>query len=371
MSSSEEDFSLVMDPLCGDSLAEIKDLTINYQKKHELLMEEQKELVVSRDECREYTKQFRQRRDKLTQLKKDDELTHNEEMKGEQEMLDRLSLQEIELREEIQRMKAALREKEAQNERLRQQTDVFKAVPERKLAFQEVSENPTNPLAFDMKPHIVYPMEGGTALITFDDPAVAKKIVVLKQHQVELGGDCCIEVEARTVQLMLPRLVEIDTDVCPQRILISNLPPMDSETLLNKLEIHFSKSRNGGGEVEDCEALPDSGTVVLTFIRNDIAKGLTESEYHEVKLQKKHRVRVTPFLNGKITNLKTKMVACPRTVLLTGIPAVMERETLQDHLEIHFQKSGKDGGEIEAILYNPPGQSLLALFGSPKTQKDA
>lgn len=111
---------------------------------------------------------------------------------------------------------------------------------------------------------------------------------------------------------------------------------MDTESLLNKLEIHFSKSKHGGGEVDECEMLPDSGTVVLTFMEKDseqmrprlirvecykggnsslmklflpsVARGLTEAEYHEVKLsQKKHKVRVTPFLNGSITNLKVSM----------------------------------------------------------------
>lgn len=64
-------------------------------------------------------------------------------------------------------------------------------------------------------------------------------------------------------------VLQIDSKVCPRRILISDLPKMDTETMLNKLEIHFSKRRNGGGEVEHCEMLPDSGTVVITFIEND------------------------------------------------------------------------------------------------------
>ncbi len=59
---------------------------------------------------------------------------------------------------------------------------------------------------------------------------------------------------------------------------------------------------------------------------------------------------------------QTRMSACPRTVLLTEIPAVMEQETLQDLLEIHFQKSSNGGGEIEAFLYNPQGQETSALF---------
>lgn len=41
---------------------------------------------------------------------------------------------------------------------------------------------------------------------------------------------------------------------------------MDVETLLNKLEIHFSKRKNGGGEVDTCEMMLDSWTVVLTFV---------------------------------------------------------------------------------------------------------
>lgn len=40
---------------------------------------------------------------------------------------------------------------------------------------------------------------------------------------------------------------------------------MDEEILLNKLELHFSKKKNDGGEVEVCEILQDSWTVVLTF----------------------------------------------------------------------------------------------------------
>ena len=36
-----------------------------------------------------------------------------------------------------------------------------------------------------------------------------------------------------------------------------------------------------------------------------VAKGLSETEYHDLKLKKgKHRVRVTPFLKGTITNFK-------------------------------------------------------------------
>lgn len=54
--------------------------------------------------------------------------------------------------------------------------------------------------------------------------------------------------------------------MCPRRILVSNLPRMDEEMLLNKLEIHFSKKKNGGSEVEACELRRDTWAVVITFV---------------------------------------------------------------------------------------------------------
>lgn len=43
----------------------------------------------------------------------------------------------------------------------------------------------------------------------FSLPLVAKKILDTKSHRVDLGEECSIAVEARPVQLMLPRLVEV------------------------------------------------------------------------------------------------------------------------------------------------------------------
>lgn len=372
--SSDEDFSLVMDPQPSEETLEgIKALLFNQKKIYEQHLEEHKELAASRDDRREMTEKFKERSVKLRDQIKKDKLSYSERIENEKAKVKLLNREENELLEEIERVKAALKDEKAENLHLRQQADVFMAVPEKKVVFKGKTEKASDSQPFEMDAHIVYPMDGGTALITFEEEVVAKKVLNMKRHQVALEGGCSISVEARPIQLMLPTLVEIDSEVCPQRILISNLPKMDTEPLLNKLEIHFSKTKNGGGEVDECEMLADSGTVVLTFVDKHIAKGLTDTEHHDVKLQqKKHRVRVTPFLNGKIKNFKTKMSVCPRTVLLTGIPAIMEQETLQDLLEIHFQKSGNSGGEIEAILYNPVGEQASALFQgvSPSREED-
>lgn len=65
-------------------------------------------------------------------------------------------------------------------------------------------------------------------------------------------------------------LPQMDTEVCSRRILVSNLPKkVREDLLLDKLEIHFAKSKNGGGEVEDSDMLHDSGNVVITFTENN------------------------------------------------------------------------------------------------------
>ncbi|KAM7371563.1 hypothetical protein PAMP_008787 [Pampus punctatissimus] len=368
-----QDFSLVMEPQVSEKTLEgIQALIVNYKKKHEQLLEEQKELAVSRDNVQEMTNKCKQRSDKLKDQLRKDQQSYIDFIGKEKVKLKFLKDEEKELMKEIERVEAALKDQEAENILLKEQTDVFADVPEKKVVFTGQTGKVANAQQFEMNTHIVYPMQGGTALVTFEEEVVAKKILSMKSHQVDLTGDCSIVVEAQPVQLILPTLVEIDSEVCPWHILISNLPKMDTDTLLNKLEIHFSKSKNGGGEVDNCEMLPDSGTVVLKFMDKKVAKVLTDIEYHDVKLQqnKQHRVRVTPFLNGKITNLNTKMSMCSRTVLLTGIPAVMDPENLQDMMEIHFQKNGNGGGEIESFLYNPLGRQTSALFEGASSNRE-
>ncbi|XP_041672855.1 interferon-induced protein 35 [Cheilinus undulatus] len=378
--SSEEDFSLVVvgTQPPEDSLEGIKALTEKYKEQYEVLLKDQKHIASCRDDQCENTKKFKECSEKLTEELKKDKKNYEDQLANEEMKLKSLEEEDAKLMKQIEEVEAALQEEEGKCEELQQQAELFAAVPEKKVIFTGLTgkEGDTQ---FEMKPHIVYPMDGGTALVTFEEEVVAKKILEMGKHKVNLNEDCkeCTEcsitVEARPIQLMLPELVEIKSEVCPKRILISNLPKMDTDTLLNKLEIHFSKTKNGGGEVDDREFLTDSGNVVLTFLKADFARGLADTEYHEVVLQpgkKSHRVRVTPFLNGNITNLKTKTSICPRTVLLTGIPPIMERDALQDLLEIHFQKGSNGGGEITAFLYNPLGQTASAIFKGVSEKKE-
>lgn len=357
--------------LSEDSLKGLQALIDKCKKQHEQLLQEQKDLSSSRDDADEMVAKFTERTEKMKRLQAENDDTNAEKLLKEKKQLEMIKMEEEKLKAELQKVQATLEEEETNFLQLQEKTEVFASMPERNVVFTGQLDRVGTQL-FDMKAHIVYPMDGGTAFMTFQDEKVAQAVVAQGKHVVQLGGDCRITVEASPFHLLMPDLVEIDTGVCPRRVLISDLPDMDTDTMLNKLEIHFSKRRNGGGEVFECVYLEDSRTVVISFV-DEIAKDVTSKEFHDVLMDKKktHRVRATPFLNGEITNLKTEMQACRRTVLLSGIPDVMEAEEMQDQLEIHFQKTSNGGGEIaeEAFMYNAQGQQASAVFQSSAPRK--
>ncbi|KAM9779995.1 interferon-induced 35 kDa protein [Neosynchiropus ocellatus] len=365
--SSDDDFSLVTDDGVEEETEEgLKRLIESYKEQHAQVLVEQKLLAADQEERLKLTRDFNQRSEKLTQRLEKDKENFQLQLSNEQDKLSQLKEVQSALTLAVQGVKAALAEEDSANSLLKQQATVFQAAPEREVVFRGQIGDVAADKVFHMKAKILYPMEGGTALVTFEEEAAASKVMEMRRHTVSLGEDCRITVEAVPLHLLLPRRVRIHTEVSRRKILISDLPDMDTEILLNKLEIHFSKGRHSGGEVEDCELLGDSGTVVMTFVDDNISARLTEMEFHDVMLQQKrtHRVRVTPFLNGQPSDLQNELTPCPRTVLLTGIPDVMDQEALQDMLEIHFQKSGNGGGEIEAILYNPVGHQAVVRFES-------
>lgn len=347
----------------GLSLEEVKAEILKYQKKYQQTVAEQEALRSSIEERQELTHQYQQRSQKLQQNLTNDQEHHQQRLEAEKEKVKLLQQDEVQLMKQIEEVKATLKQEEAQLRLLQEKVDVCSSAPELKVYFAGQTAEASSTPSFGVESRIVWPMAGGTALITFEEKDVARKILELKSHKVELGPDCQMVVEAEPVPLLVPRRMEVDTYVCPRRVLFSNLPRMDEDTLLNKLEIHFSKRKNRGGEVECCELRRDSWTVVLTFLEKDVAEGLTQTEYHDVVLLKtKHTVKVSPFINGELATLETEYQACSRTLLLTGIPDVMDQETLQDLLQIHFQKETNGGGEIVALLYNPLGCEVDALF---------
>lgn len=288
------------------------------------------------------------------------EMSFNLKMK-----LEDLEEEQNDLMSDMEGLQKELKDVEAEEARLQEQIKVSKAVPERKMIFKGKIEKGTDGTAnrFDVIPQIRYPVEGGTAVITFEDSDVAQNILDRKEHEVEVGH-CQIKVTAHPIELPCPSYAEIQTSVCNKRILVSNIPKdLPTDQLLDKLEIFFSKSKNDGGEVDDREFLPDSGNVVIAFSNDGIAKTLTSKENFSVPLiEKTCLLKVTPYIMGEIKDLKVTNIVSEKSVLLRGIPDIMEEEILADNLEIYFQKPSNGGGEVDAFLYIPAGRCAIAVF---------
>ncbi|KAI1230268.1 hypothetical protein IHE44_0010233 [Lamprotornis superbus] len=295
---------------------------------------------------------------------------------------------------------------------------MLSSLPEKKVIFKGLIVNKEDMNKLMLTPLIHYPVPGGSALITFEEArefgaarlpalcgavpppqhlqcamscpgkqwewkvtplcwglslfAVAQRIIKMREHVVELScGDlheldqCRVRVQAVPMEIPLPSALEIRLTQSRRRILLSALPSLDisKEALLDKLELFFSKKKNGGSEVESREFLEDSDQVVLTFSQDGVAEPLIEKGHIQVPIGKgKYKVKISPCMSGDISNLQLQPSRCPKTVLLLGIPDVLSEESMRDALEIHFQKASRGGGEVDALAYVPAGRTGVAVF---------
>ncbi|XP_032934622.1 interferon-induced 35 kDa protein [Catharus ustulatus] len=246
------------------------------------------------------------------------------------------------------------------------------SLPEKKVIFKGLTANKEDMNKLMLTPLIHYPLPGGSALITFEEAKVAQRIIEMREHTVELScgeleelDQCRMRVQAVPMELPLPSALEIRLTPSQRSILLSALPSLDitREALLDKLELFFSKKKNGGSEVESREFLEDSDQVVMTFTQDGVAEPLIEKGHIQVPIGKgKYKVKISPCMSGDISNLQLQPSRCPRTVLLLGIPDVLSEESMRDALEIHFQKASRGGGEVDALAYVPAGRTGLAVF---------
>ncbi|XP_008269758.2 interferon-induced 35 kDa protein isoform X1 [Oryctolagus cuniculus] len=212
---------------------------------------------------------------------------------------------------------------------------------------------------------ICCPLPGGSALVTFDDPKVAEQVLRQSKHRIDME-DCQLKVQVQPVQLPMVTTIQVCSEMSGQMVLVSGFPAglqLGEEELLDKLEIFFGKTRNGGGDVETRELL--HGSVVLRFAKEEVARRLCQIGEFKVPLGGKEvPLRVSPYTSGRIQEVKVTPQPVPRSVLVLNIPDILDGPELHDLLEIHFQKPTRGGGEVEALMVVPAGQQGLAVFTS-------
>ncbi|XP_063260020.1 interferon-induced 35 kDa protein [Prinia subflava] len=289
-------------------------------------------------------------------------------LKGDEERAQQISAIKEEnnrLRQEKQVLKNKLEELKKKNDPVM----MLLTLPEKKMIFKGRTANKEDMNNLMLTPLIRYPLPGGSALITFEEAKVAQRITEMREHTVQLSCEeldqCRVRVQAVPVDILLPSALEIRLTQSSRSILLSDLPSLDisKEALLDKLELFFSKTKNGGSEVDSREFLEDSDQVVLTFTEDGVAQSLIERGHTQVPIGKgKYKIKISPYMSGDISNLQLQPSRCPRTVLLSGIPDVLSEESMRDALEIHFQKASRGGGEVDALAYVPAGRAGSAVF---------
>ncbi|KFW05258.1 Interferon-induced 35 kDa protein, partial [Eurypyga helias] len=212
-------------------------------------------------------------------------------------------------------------------------------LPERKMVFKGLVTKKEDMNKLILTPLVHYPLPGGSALITFEKAEVAQRIIEMKEHVVELSygeeledlDQCRVRVQAAPVDVLLPSSLEVRLTRNSRSILVSDLPSLGipEEALLDKLELFFSKTKNGGAEVESRKFLDDTGQVQLTFAQDGVAELLTQRGHIQVLIGKgKYELKISPCMSGDIANLQLQPSRCPRTVLLSGIPDVLGEEPM-------------------------------------------
>ncbi|XP_067572325.1 interferon-induced 35 kDa protein isoform X2 [Pseudorca crassidens] len=267
------------------------------------------------------------------------------------------------LQEEQARLKTRLQELKRKL-RDNPQDKVPFPVPETPLVFRgDIQQGKETTKSVVSNLRICYPLPGGSALVTFDDPNVAKQVLQQTEHTINVEG-FRLRVQVQPLELPMLTTIQVSSQMNEQRVLVSGFPAglkLSEEELLDKLEIFFGKSKNGGGDVETRELL--QGSVMLGFAKDTVAQHLCQMGQFTVPLGKQQfPLRVSPYVSGKIQKAEVRSLPVPHSVLVLNIPDVLDGPELQDVLEIHFQKPTRGGGEVEAVAVMPLGQQGLAVF---------
>ncbi|XP_067869487.1 interferon-induced protein 35 isoform X2 [Heterodontus francisci] len=352
-----------------DDVSELKMIQQEIEKRkayHDSVLTDIADLERAKRELGKTAMEYSVRIERLQQTIEDNKSEKiNQDLKFQKQMDEAVTENDTFLKEHGS-IKQKLTKLEEERSELEKQIKVSSSMPQKQWVFTgNVLEDDQLRVEFDIKPYIRYPIRGGSAVITFDDEAVASRILEMEEHEVELE-ECRIKIKAQPLKLQMLEEIEIQTQVCKKRVLVSDIPKLiPADQLLDKLELHFSKLKNSGGEVQNIELLEDSGNVVVTFCAEGISENLTKKALHQMEfrgINKLIPLRVSAFINGEIENLKVSEVTSKRSVLFTGIPDIMDEETLRDYLEIHFQKPSNEGGEVDAFGYIPEGKSAIACF---------
>ncbi|XP_043381449.1 N-myc-interactor isoform X3 [Chelonia mydas] len=326
------------------------------KQKDELLL-----LKLSADEKRD------QAQDELRKLMHFEEEQYKESIirkENQERNLTVVKEQNIELQREIQKLRDDLA---AKSSKLSQDFRIKREIQKKTMKFTGMKNAESDDTflntccLFHIAAKIPFRLQQRQALLTFEEEDVAQKLIRRGKHTVSLDNEK-IELKAMPVTLETGVKFELHVTISGEKINLSEVPdlPIPDEWIRDKLELNFYKSRQGGGEVKDVRYDRKSRTAIITFLKPGVADNCMRRTKHPFCInEKRFMLSISPSIEKHLEKFQIFSGISKRTILLSEIQEVEEdEESMQDMIEIHFQKPSNDGGEIENIKYVATGTKL-------------
>ncbi|KAM4024655.1 N-myc-interactor isoform 1-T2 [Anomaloglossus baeobatrachus] len=199
-----------------------------------------------------------------------------------------------------------------------------------------------------------YVLQGGYALLTFENEEVAQGVIEKGKHNVDFT-DGREEVRAFRVQLGRVVTFEVNMTISNTKINIHHLPAnVSEETLKDKLELALYKSNVGGGEIQSVEYNPKNNTACITYKEDGVAHRVLKTNNHQITVGgAMYKIVIAPVMEIELSKLQIFSGFCNRSVLLSEIRNQTDSEDdIKDLVEIHFQKQSNGGGEVECLAFS-------------------
>uniref|UniRef100_A0A8C8AWU6 N-myc and STAT interactor n=1 Tax=Otus sunia TaxID=257818 RepID=A0A8C8AWU6_9STRI len=279
-----------------------------------------------------------------------------------------LNEENAELKKEIEKLKEDLAECRSV---LSQDGQIKKKVAEMKVKFTHMEDmTDDNP---DMNTHCVFGvttkipfrLNQNQALITFEDEEVAQRLIKMGKHTVNLDNQIA-DVRVKPFTLEMGIRFELHVTISGRKINVSEIPELSipEDWMRDKLELNFYKSElGGGGDVENVSYDKPSRTGVITFLTPGAANSFVRcTKYPFFANGRCCRLSVSPNTSVHLEKFQLYCGISKKTILLKGIPEMEDdEESVQDMIEIHFQKPSNSGGEIENIKYVSKGVACVCF----------
>ncbi|XP_014806827.1 PREDICTED: N-myc-interactor isoform X2 [Calidris pugnax] len=273
-----------------------------------------------------------------------------------------LKQENAELKREIEKLRHDFAECSSA---LTQDGQIKKKVAETKMKFTHLEDvrdgypDTDTHCVFGATTKIPFGLNQNHALLTFEDEEVAQRLIEMGKHSVKLDSKTA-DVRVTPFTLEMGIKFELHVTISGTKINVLEVPELSipEDWMRDKLELNFYKSKQGGGgEVADVSYDRYSRTAIITFLRPGAANAFVSCTKYPFSVNGRC-YRLPVFLNTNV-HLEKFQLYCgvsKKTILLKGIQETEDdEESVQDMIEIHFQKPSNYGGEIENIKYVSKG----------------